>query len=124
MDDGMQVVTPERGKARTKRFAVEMVRFCARLPKSEEGHLIARRRMRAATSIGANDRAAQRGRSKAEFAARPGSVIEEADECGYRLELLDELGAGDAAVREHLRHEADELRRIIVAATERARSRS
>jgi four helix bundle protein len=44
--------------ARTKRLAVDVIRFCTRLPPSEEGRIIARQLMRAATSVGANYRAA------------------------------------------------------------------
>jgi four helix bundle protein len=40
--------------------------------------------------VGANYRAACRGRSKAEFIAKIGVVEEEADECGYRIELIIE----------------------------------
>lgn len=116
-------MTPVQMKARTKRFAVAVIRFCVQLPKTEEGRLIARQLMRAGTSVGANYRAAQRGRSKAEFAAKLGIVIEEADECGYWLELLEELSVGEPEARDHLKAEAEELVRIVVAAVKSARSR-
>ena len=114
-------MTPQRMMARTRGFAVDVVRFCARLPRSEECRVIARQLMRAATSVGASYRAAQRGRSRSEFAAKLGIVVEEADETLYWIELLEELGAGDAAERRRLHAEASELVRIVVAATKSAR---
>ena len=77
--------------------------------------------MRAATSVGANYRAAQRGRSRADFIAKLGIVEEEADECLYWLELLGALGLADDAVRIDLHREADELLAIIVASNKAAR---
>lgn len=111
-------------KARTKRFALDVIRFCQTLPNTEEHRIIKRQLMRSATSVGANYRAAQRGRSRAELIAKLGIVIEEADESGYWLELLDELGGGHTSARSALLQEADELTAITVAARNALRSRS
>jgi 23S rRNA-intervening sequence protein len=48
--------------------------------------------LRSGTAVAANYRAACRARSRAEFAARLGIVVEEADETMLWLELLDESG--------------------------------
>ncbi|HEV3315953.1 MAG TPA: four helix bundle protein, partial [Candidatus Angelobacter sp.] len=48
--------------------------------------------LRSATSIAANYRAVGRARSKAEFVAKLGVVIEESDETVFWLELLQESG--------------------------------
>lgn len=114
-------VTSESMKLRTKLFAVAAVRFCAKLPNREEVRIIARQLMRSATSVGANYRAAQRGRSKKEFIAKMGIVVEEADECQYWLELLDELNVGTSDQRTNLHQEATELVAITVAALKSAR---
>lgn len=42
--------------------------------------------------MGANYRAACRGRSKADFVAKAGILLEEADECLYWMEMLQEAG--------------------------------
>ena len=77
-------------KQRTKEYALAVIRLCVTLPKSEVGRVIGRQLLRSGTSVGANTRAAFRGRSKKEFIAKLGIVIEEADESLYWLELLTE----------------------------------
>ena len=67
-------------KGRTKRFALDVLSFRRTLPATDEAADIGRQLSRAATGVGANYRAACRSRSDAEFAARIGVVLEEADE--------------------------------------------
>ena len=75
-------------KLRTKQFAVRIIKLVAALRKNVEGRAIGNQIVRSATSVGANYRGACRGRSKAEFIAKLGTVEEEADESAYWLELL------------------------------------
>src|SRR5690606_19537460 len=49
---------------------------------------IARQLLRSATAVSAHYRAARRGRTKKEFAAKGGIVVEEADAPTHRLELI------------------------------------
>ena len=67
-------------KARTKRFGVRVIRLVDSLPRTSAGRAIGNQLIRSGTSVGANYRAACRGRSKAEFIAKLGVVIEEAEE--------------------------------------------
>ena len=66
-------------KERTKRFAIRVVRLFQSLPKTDEAKLIGKQALRSGTSVAANYRAVCRARSKAEFVARMGVVVEEAD---------------------------------------------
>lgn len=109
-------VTRAGMEARTKRFVLDVIRFCRTLPATEEHRIIKRQLLRSATSVGANYRASQRGRSRAELIAKLGIVIEEADESGYWLELLLDLGDINERHAHALRQEADELTAITVAA--------
>ncbi len=77
-------------KGRTKRFALQVMRLVGSLPKTVEGRVIANQLLRSATSVGANYRAACKGRSKSEFIAKLGVVEEEADESAYWMELIIE----------------------------------
>ena len=54
-------------KARTKAFALRVIKLTGALPKSIEGRALGSQLVRSGTSVGANYRAACRGRSKAEF---------------------------------------------------------
>ncbi len=67
-------------KVRTKVFALRVIRAYRALPSSDEARVIGRQLLRSATSVGANYRAACRARSRAEFIAKLGIVLEEADE--------------------------------------------
>src|SRR6266403_807642 len=77
-------------KARTKEFALRVIRLVDVLPNTVKGRAIANQIMRSATSIAANYRGACRARSRAEFIAKIGVVEEEADETAFWLELIIE----------------------------------
>lgn len=57
----------EAFKSRTKKFVVDNIRLYRDLPKTEEARIIGKQLPRSSSSVGANYRAACRGRSKAEF---------------------------------------------------------
>ena len=70
--------------------------------------------LRSGTSVGANYRAACRARSRAEFVAKLGIVLEEADETVFWLELLPDGGIVKREKLEGLVKEAEELTSIFV----------
>src|SRR5437667_11452503 len=61
---------------RTKTFALRVLKLIDALPSTSKGRAIASQLVRAGTSVGSNYRAACRGRSRAEFAAKLGTVEE------------------------------------------------
>ena len=67
-------------KARTKKFALRIIKVSRALPRSPEARVIGYQLLRSGTSVAANYRAACRGRSRPEFLAKIGIVVEEADE--------------------------------------------
>ena len=75
---------------RTKRFARQVIELYSRLPRETVAQVVGKQALRAGTSVGANYREANRARSKAEFVAKIGDCLKEADETSYWLELLDE----------------------------------
>lgn len=77
-------------KLRTKNIALQAINLSREIPKSEEGKIVHRQLIRSATSVGANYRAACRGRSKAEYFAKLSITVEETDETLYWLEILEE----------------------------------
>jgi four helix bundle protein len=114
-------MTPKQLKDRTRRFAVDVIRFCRHLPATLEGKTVAGQIIRCGTSVGANYRASCRARSRAEWIAKLGIVEEEADETLFWLEvaLEAELVAADKA--KALLREADELTAIFVASLKTAK---
>jgi len=87
--------------------------LAAALPKTIEGRAIRGQLVRAGTSVGANYRASCRSRSRAEFIAKIGVVIEEADESAYWLELIIDGGLMSAVRVTPLLDEAGELTKIM-----------
>ena len=75
-------------KARTKQFALRVIKLVDALPRTIQGRAVANQIIRSATSVAANYRAACRARSRAEFIAKIGVVEEEADETAFWLELI------------------------------------
>jgi len=100
-------------KKRTKQFALRNLKLVTALPNSVQGRVIANQLVRAGTAVAANYRAACRGRSKAEFIAKLGTVEEEADESAFWLELIIEGGLLKQRVVEPLLTEANELAKIM-----------
>jgi four helix bundle protein len=72
-------------KERTTRFALDVLYFCRSIQETWEGRRIGRQLFDAASSVAANYRSACRARSKAEFIAKLGIVVEEADESEFWL---------------------------------------
>jgi len=106
---------------RTKRFAVRIVRLFRSLPAAEDARVIGRQLLRSGTSVAANYRAVCRARSKAEFIAKLGVVVEETDEAVFWLELLMEAGIVKRAELDELLAETNELLAIFAASQRTAR---
>lgn len=77
---------------RTKDFALNIIRQSGGLPKTPEARVLGHQIVRVVTSVAANYRAVRRARSRVEFIAKLGTVIEETDETVFWLELLIESG--------------------------------
>jgi len=108
-------------KLRTKDFALRVLRLYRSLPRTEEARILGTQLLRSSTSIGANYRAACRGRSRAEFVAKLGIVLEEADETVFWLELFQQGNIFPAKKLHDLVQEANELVSIFVSSVRTAR---
>jgi four helix bundle protein len=108
-------------KVRTKQFALRILRLYRALPAKEDARILGRQVLRSGTSIGANYRAACRARSRAEFIAKLGIVLEEANETVFWLELLLEGGIVKAEKLGSLLKEAQELTSIFVTSLRTAK---
>lgn len=104
----------EEMKQRTRRFGVRVYRVVESLPARSTAGILGKQLLRCGTSVGANYRAACRGRSPAEFRAKLGIVEEECDEAIYWLELLIETGLLPSERLDDLIGEANEILAIIV----------
>jgi four helix bundle protein len=111
----------EELKNRSKQFAIRIVKLFRSLPRTEEARIIGKQMLRSGTSVAANYRAVCRARSKAEFIARIGIVVEEADETVLWLELLVDTDIVRESRMTSLLLEANELLAIFAASQYTAR---
>ena len=111
-------------RQRTKLFALRVMRLVEALPRTRTADVLGRQLLRSATSVGANYRAACRGKSRADFIAKLGIVEEETDECLYWLELIVEGGLLQKERVEDLMQEASEIAAITVSSIKTARARN
>jgi len=114
---------PEQLRARTKEFAIRIVRLFKSLPKTDEARIIGKQVMRSGTSVAANYRAVCRARSQADFVSKIGVVVEEADETVFWLELLVDTGIVQKVLMENILLEANELLAIFAASLWTARQK-
>ena len=110
-------------KQRTKQFGIQVIRLLDDLPNKRTTDVLARQLLRAATSIGANYRAACRGRSIADVVAKLGVVEEETDESLYWLEVLTEVDLVLHGQVAGLIADADEILAMTVASIKTLRHR-
>lgn len=106
---------------RTKEFTLKAIAVCRLLPNSEEGKILGKQLLRSATSVGANTRAAFRSRSAKEFIAKAGIIIEEADECEFWLEIIEESNVLNNEQLIELKKEAAEITAIFVSIVNKAK---
>lgn len=99
-------------KNRTKQFALAVIQFYQKMPKTEEAKVIGKQLLRSSTSVAANYRAACRARSDAEFFSKISIVVEEADESLFWLEILQESKIANLVNVQLLLKEAEELVKI------------
>ena len=104
-------------KKRTRKFGADVILFCNSLIKSQASSVVIYQLVKAATSTGANYRAACRGRSKAEFYSKICIVVEEADESEFWLELILEAKLSNNLVElTRLTKEANEITKVVTKA--------
>ena len=108
-------------KKRTRQSAVRIMRLVDQLPKRTSSRAVSSQIVRCAASVGANYHIACRARSKAEFIAKLGIVLEECDECLFWLQLIIDAGLMPARRTQSLLQEADELTAIFTASAKTAR---
>jgi len=108
-------------RRRTLEFALSAIRCSDAFPGTEPGRIVRRQFIRSATSVGANYRAAQLARSKAEFIAKLQIALEEADESSYWLELAVESELLDQGQIGRIALEACELAAIFMSSLKTAR---
>ena len=108
---------------RTRRFALAIVRLYAALPKSMVSHVMGRQVLRSGTSVGAHYREARRAKSNADFISKIESALQELDETGYWLELLQDARVVRGETVERILAESNELIAIFVSIVRKVKTK-
>ncbi len=115
---------PRDLRDRTKAFALRVIRLYAALPKTTQAQVLGKQLLRSGTAIGANFREAYRARSDAEYLAKLGDCLKEADETAYWLELLVESKVVGAPRLAPMLDECNQLMAILVAIVKKLKSKA
>jgi len=102
-------------EARTKAFAIRIIKLSATLPNTVEGKIVRNQLTKAGTSIGANYREANRSRSRADFKNKIKICESEASETSYWLEISTDMKWSEATGSESALNESDELLAIFTS---------
>jgi four helix bundle protein len=101
---------------RTKLFAIKIIKLVRFLQTDPIGKIIGNYQLlRSGTGVAANYRAACRCKSSKDFISKIGTVVEEADETQFWLEILVESGTVDLPFVSELLKEATEITAIMTA---------
>ena len=109
-------------EARTKKFAISIIRSSGFLPNTVEGKVIRNQITKSGTSIGANYREANRARSKADFMNKIKICESEASETTYWIELIMDLEWIDAKKTRLILSEANEILAIFTSVGKKLKS--
>jgi four helix bundle protein len=113
---------PVELSARTKEFALRVIRLFCSLPKNTQAQVLGKQALRSGTSVGANYREAKRSRSKPEFISIIGVCIKELDETAYWLELLIESDIVPSQKLKDLYQECDQLIAILTTISKKTKA--
>ena len=102
-------------KRRAQKFAVDVIKFVGKLPNERSLNVLANQVLRSSTSVGANYRAACKGKSTADFINKIVICEEEADESIYWFDLMQEAELVSESIIAPLKKEANELTAIFTA---------
>ena len=109
--------------ARTKAFALRIIRLYSALPKTTVAQVIGKQALRSGTSVGAHYREARRAKSDPDFISKIEGGLQELDETAYWLELLGESGTVKTGRLQPLLIETEELIAIFTTMAKKVKSR-
>ena len=96
-------------------FAVRIVNLRKFLVEQKKEYVMSKQLLRCGTSIGANIAEAQRGQSKADFAAKMNIALKEANETEYWLQLLYRTEYLTTAQFDSILQDNRELLRLLIS---------
>ena len=105
---------------KSKSFALEIIRICNEIKRSQKESILTNQLVRSGTSVGANIREAFYAHSKADFIAKLQIALKECSESEYWLELLIESGYYD---NNDVLEKCIEVKKLLVTSINTAKSK-
>ncbi len=109
--------------ARTKDYALRIIRLYSALPKTTEAQVLGKQVLRSETSIGVHYREANRAKSDADFIHKIETALQELDETVYYLELIIEAEIFTEQKVLPLIDETKELNAILTTVVKKVKAR-
>ena len=100
--------------SRTRKFALRIIEFFSRLPRTPVAQVLGRQLLRSGTSVGAQYREAQQSKSIADFISKSEGALQELEESAYWLELFEASRTAEGAGVTDLHSETLQLVSIFV----------
>ncbi|MCG3210808.1 MAG: hypothetical protein FOGNACKC_04442 [Anaerolineae bacterium] len=110
--------------ARTRNYALRLIKLYAALPKTTEAQVLGKQLLQSGTSVGAHYREAQRAKSDADFINKIQGGLQELEETAYWLELLGQSGIMPKERLATLHTETEELIAIFVTIVKKVKQKS
>ena len=107
---------------KSKAFAVRIIRLYQYLCSEKREFVISKQLLRSGTSIGANLAEADYAISRSDFLSKLYISLKETSETLYWLDLLYQTDYLTAEQYESIRHDAEELRKILSSSTKTTKS--
>lgn len=123
-DGGGRMKDEKNLKVRTKEFALGIIRLYSELPRRKDALVLGDQLLRSGTSVGAHYHEAQRAKSDADFISKIEGALQELEETGYWLELLEESKLVSDEKLHLLKQEVSQLLAIFVSMVRRVKSRN
>ena len=106
--------------SKSKTFALEIIRACNEIKRTQKESILTNQLVRSGTSIGANIREAFYAHGKADFIAKLQIALKECSESEYWLELLIESGYfSDKTILDR----CVEIKRILISSINTAKAK-
>lgn len=105
--------------SKSKAFALRIIKLYKYLNEEKHEYVLSKQVLRSGTSIGANIRESQRGKSKPDFYAKMNISLKEADETAYWLELLHDSEYLTDEEFESIYADNEELIKLLVSITKK-----
>ena len=104
-------------------FGARIVKLYRYLVKTKHEAVLSKQILRSGTSIGANINEAQYGNSKSDFIAKLHIALKETAETEYWLHILEKSDYLDANMTASLLNDCLEIKRILIASINTAKSK-